>query len=58
MKWRIGLLFSYIHWCFVLREVLPWEVAYVSNRELTKEEYEYPEFMDVKSIMEEYGAKL
>ena len=40
--WRIGVFFSWILWMIKLRVTLPIEVGYVSNRELTKEEYEYP----------------
>jgi hypothetical protein len=41
----------YVKWCIAARAVLPWQVSLVSDRELTQEEYDWPEKIE---IPEEY----
>jgi len=36
------MLINYLKWCWRLKTILPWSTRLVDNRELTKEEYEYP----------------
>lgn len=43
-------LFMYIYWCWKFKEIMPWSVRLVDNRELTEEEYNFPstqEFQDI-----------
>ena len=42
MKAIIIQLFQWLKWMFKLKTILPFCVGIVGDRELTKEEYEYP----------------
>ena len=43
---------NYLYWCWKLKRICPWDVAYVSNRELTQEEYEYAKNIDISNIIQ------
>lgn len=40
-KFEIWMFFSWVRWCIVFKECVPYSVGHVSNRKLTQAEKEY-----------------
>jgi hypothetical protein len=43
----------YLKWCWQTRSVLPWCVSLVSDRELTREEYDFPGTSRGKAMLQD-----
>ena len=40
---NIKIFINWLKWCWIFKEILTWQVGLVSFRELSKDEFEYPE---------------
>ena len=52
------MMCNYLKWCWKLKSVLPWQVSLVSDRELTKDEYEYPASEEGLKVFEDAKKEL
>jgi len=51
------MILNYLKWCWRMKEILPWQVALVSDEPLTQEDYDYPELWAAEHGMEPESLK-
>lgn len=49
------MLLNYIKWCWIMKEILPWQVSLVRHEELAQEEYEYPNWRIAVMVSERFA---
>jgi len=45
------MIWNYLRWCFRFKEILPLSVALVDDHDLSKEEYEFPEHIQIEEVI-------